>query len=234
MKKSITKKRGKREVKAEDTRRALFAAAATVVGKYGYEGASVTRITSLAGVANGTFYNYFKTRQDLFDQLLPTVGDQLLDHIRSRLDPASAGIERERQRIVAYFEFFEKNRGFLRILNEAEIYAPRAYRQHIRKFATRYVRALKRQLENGELHPFREAELEPIVYILMGARTYLTMLWQSAHASLRKDVGKSYIETYLKLVEGGLFKASAAREVESRSSAARISSSDDAGESAHF
>lgn len=203
--KSGVKRRGTRKAKADETRRALFSAAATIVGKYGYEGASVTRITELAGVANGTFYNYFETRQQMFDQLLPTVGDRILDYVRSRLDRGSSGVDRERQRIVAYFEFFQQNRGFLRILNEAEVYAPRAFKQHVKRFAARYVMALKRQLENGEMELFREDELEAIVYILMGARSYLTMLWHSVPPSSRKDAGESFISTYVKLVERGLF-----------------------------
>ena len=58
--------------KSEETRKALFDAAAKIVGKHGYEGASIARITSRAKVAQGTFYNYFTTRQDLLDQLLPS------------------------------------------------------------------------------------------------------------------------------------------------------------------
>jgi len=207
--KSVEKKRGTREAKADETRRALFSAAATVVGKFGYEGASVAKITELAGVANGTFYNYFTTRQELFDQLLPAVGDSIVDYIRSRLDRASSGVERERQRLVAYFEFIQQNRGFLRILNEAEVYAPRAFRQHIKRFAVRYVKALTRQLQNGEMESFREDELETIVYMLMGARTYLTMLWRSAPTSSRKSAGESFISTYVKLIERGLFVSGA-------------------------
>lgn len=201
----VVKKRGTREVKADETRRALYSAAATVVGKLGYEGASVAKITELAGVANGTFYNYFTTRQELFDQLLPTVGDRIVDYIRSRLDRGASGVELERQRIVAYFEFVQQNRGFLRILNEAEVYAPRAFKQHMKKFAMRYVKALTRQLQNGEMERFREDELEPIVYMLMGARTYLTMLWRSTPASSRKVATEAFISTYVRLVERGLF-----------------------------
>lgn len=199
------KKPGIRKVKADETRRALFSAAATVVGKYGYEGASVAKITELAGVANGTFYNYFKTRQELFDQLLPAVGDTIIDYMRSRLDRGASGIERERQRIVAYFEFVQQNRGFLRIKDEAEVYAPRAFKQHIKKFAGRYVKSLTRQLQNGEMKSIREDELEAIAYMLLGAATYLTMLWRFAPPSSRKDACESFVSTYVKLVERGLF-----------------------------
>ncbi len=200
------KKPGKRAIKADQVRRALFAAAATVVGKYGYEGASVAAITKLAGVANGTFYNYFETRQKLFDLLLPHVGEQLLEYIRSRVQ-GEAGVELERQRIVAYFEFFRRNPGFLRILNEAEVFAPKAFKQHVNGFAKRYERALARQLERGEIGPYEEREIEALVYILMGARSYLTMLGRAKARSSGGAFDQAVIDTYMKLVTNGLFNA---------------------------
>jgi AcrR family transcriptional regulator len=203
--KFVVRKRITREEKADETRRALFSAAAVIVGKYGYEGASIAKITALAGVANGTFYNYFETRQELFDQLLPAVGERLLDHIRSRVDRRSSGVERERQRMIASFEFFQHNRGFLRVLNEAEVYAPRAFQQHVKKFAADYVLSLKTQLENGELQPLREDELKTIVYILMGARSYLMMLARDVPASSSEVAVESFISTYVKLLERGFF-----------------------------
>lgn len=202
--KTGSKKVGKRALKADQLRRALFAAAATVVGKCGYEGASVAAITKLAGVANGTFYNYFETRQKLFDLLLPYVGEQLLAYIRSRVSEET-GVELERQRIVAYFEFFRSNSGFLRILNEAEVFAPKAFKQHISSFGRLYERSLMRQLARGELGPYEETEIEAIVYILMGARTYLTMLGRAKARGARADYDKVLIGAYMKLVSSGLF-----------------------------
>lgn len=192
--------------KADDTRRALFRAAATVVGKYGYADASVVRITSEAGVANGTFYNYFKTRQHLFDQLLPARGEEILNFIQQQIGESSAGIERERQRITAYFEFCVRNPGFLRILNEAEVFAPRAFKNHIDRFASGYTRALKRSLKRGEIRGYDERELEVIVHILMGARVYLTAL--SDRRRSRRAVPPDLIAAYLKVLQKPLFASS--------------------------
>ena len=205
----VIKPRGKRALKTDQVRRALFAAAATVVGKCGYEGASVAEITKLAGVASGTFYNYFETRQKLFDLLLPHVGEQILEYIRSRVH-GETGVELERQRIVAYFEFFRRNPGFLRILNEAEVFAPRAFKQHVDGFARAYERSLKRQMACGELGPYDEREIEAIVFILMGARSYLTMLGRAKPRAARGEFDKAVIETYMKLVTNGLFGAASA------------------------
>ena len=49
-----------------------------MVGRLGYAEASVARITELADVAQGTFYNHFESRQELLDQLLPAIGRQMV------------------------------------------------------------------------------------------------------------------------------------------------------------
>src|SRR5271169_1219255 len=81
----------------DEVKRRLFDAAAKVVGRLGYAEASVARITELAEVAQGTFYNHFENRQELLDQLLPTIGLQMIDFIAERTNAArSARQEIER------------------------------------------------------------------------------------------------------------------------------------------
>lgn len=190
-----------RAEKADQIRRSLLAAAATVVGREGYEDASISKITALAGVASGTFYNYFESRQDLFNKLLPAIGDTLIDFIRDRVSRTSSGPHRERQRLLAYFEFFEENPGFLRLLNEAEVFAPLAYSEHVQRFAIRYGRALQKERDEGQLKPFNDDELKAVVFMLMGCRSYMTLLLKKS-----KQHDSAYlVDAYMKLIVPGLF-----------------------------
>ncbi len=109
-----------RAEKAEATRARLFDAAINIVGKHGYAGTSVARITERAKVAQGTFYNYFESRQDLLDQLLPAISNQLHAHIRKRVLEADTPVERERARIVAFCEFLEESALLVKILSEGQ------------------------------------------------------------------------------------------------------------------
>ena len=87
----------------DEVKRRLFDAAAKIVGRLGYAEASVARITELAEVAQGTFYNHFKNRQELLDQLLPTIGLQMIDFIAERTNAAARGAEKETERFRAFF-----------------------------------------------------------------------------------------------------------------------------------
>ena len=59
-----------REQKREDRREALKAAAAEVFAADGYHAAKVSQIVERVGVAQGTFYLYYESKQQIFGELL--------------------------------------------------------------------------------------------------------------------------------------------------------------------
>lgn len=56
---------GKRADNARQTRAKLLETADRLIVKNGYEGVSVDSIVKESGIAKGTFYNYFKRKEDL-------------------------------------------------------------------------------------------------------------------------------------------------------------------------
>lgn len=212
------RRRQSRAERSESTLRALYDAAAAVIGEVGYAEASVARITARAGVAQGTFYNYFESRQDLFDRLLPRLGETMLDWIRTQVDPALRGAEREVARMRAYFRFLDEHPEFYRILYEAETLAPVAHARHMEITAAGLVRALGRSLERGEMpEGYARRDLEPIAFILLAARGYLSMRYgagrtQQGGAGLGAEPGGGgpvpdwVVDTYAKLIRHGLLR----------------------------
>src|SRR6478609_4622665 len=155
------------------TKRKIFEAATRVVGEYGYAEASVARITEQAGVAQGTFYNHFINRQELLDQLLPKIGLDMVRFIRDRTGTGHAA-KQEIERFAAFFDFIREVPEFLRILNEAEFFAPAGYQKHLENVASAYVRILQRARDAGAIVDYSDEEFEAIVHMLMGARGYLS------------------------------------------------------------
>jgi len=187
------------------TKQKLFDAATKMVGKYGYAEASVARITEEAGVAQGTFYNHFESRQELLDQLLPKIGIDMVQFIRSRTGTADAA-RQEIERFAAFFDFIREVPEFLRILNEAEFFAPRGYQQHLDNISTAYVRILRRARLAGAILNYSDDEFEAIVHMLMGARGYLSRRYSYAHGRVTA-VPDHVISAYRKLMTRGLFSA---------------------------
>jgi len=57
---------GLREEKKKETRNALIAKAGTLFAAKGYQHVTTSEIARAAGIAEGTLFNYFKTKGDLF------------------------------------------------------------------------------------------------------------------------------------------------------------------------
>jgi AcrR family transcriptional regulator len=187
------------------TKQKIFEAATKVVGKYGYAEASVARITEQAGVAQGTFYNHFVNRQELLDQLLPKIGIDMVRFIRDRTSTGHAA-RQEIERFAAFFDFIREVPEFLRILNEAEFFAPAGYAKHLDNVASAYVRILQRAREAGSIVDYSDDEFEAVVHMLMGARGYLSLRYSYAEDGGVVDVPDHVRTAYEKLITRGLVK----------------------------
>ncbi|UFX47660.1 TetR/AcrR family transcriptional regulator [Bradyrhizobium sp. 41S5] len=188
------------------TKQKIFDAATKVVGKYGYAEASVARITEAAGVAQGTFYNHFENRQELLDQLLPKIGLDMVRFIHARTGTANEAWQ-EVERFSAFFDFIREVPEFLRILNEAEFFAPIGYQKHFDNISSAYVRILQRARAAGATNTFSDEEFEAIVQVLMGARGYLSRRYSYSEQGVTA-VPDYVITAYQKLVTRGLFSTS--------------------------
>jgi AcrR family transcriptional regulator len=187
------------------TRRRLFSSAIKVVGKYGYAGASVARITEEAGVAQGTFYLHFENRQTLLDQLLPVVGDAVSQAVRERHDDTHSEHEREVERCRAFFDVLKEVPEYFRIQNEAELFAPEGYARHMDGIVAAYVKALRRGLDSSDPDDYTDDELEVIAHIILGARACMG----KRYAGIEGDapVPEHVFSAYAKLMRRGLTSA---------------------------
>ncbi|RQW36743.1 TetR/AcrR family transcriptional regulator [Novosphingobium sp. LASN5T] len=197
------RRRLSREELTPEAKERIFAAAAQVVGVYGYMNASMKRITQAARIAEGTFYLYFSSRQALFDELLPHVGAQMLRFVGDRVRGTENLYEMEERGFRAFFAFLKKEPGFFRILNEAESAAPDAHRAHFRMLGDNYLRALRRGVTRGEIRNFDDEELEAVAYMLMAARNYLHLRYVRDNPTAN-DIPEKVVQAYMKIVRDGL------------------------------
>lgn len=204
---NMTKKvRLTRAEKTAETRRALIAVTAELIGKVGYAETSVARIAEAANVAQGTIYNYFETRQDLFDIVLPTYAAEMISYIRDEVQPDLVGIDREVARMRAFLGFVRLNPWIVRLVNESQTLAPRAFRAYMQMVTDGYVRTLKRSVQRGEIVGYSARELEAVAVSLLAVRSYYAERYV-IQGTPGRQVPEWVLRAYRKLVERALFKA---------------------------
>jgi len=96
---------GKREQTKVANRQAILDAAREVFGELGYETATVRDIIRRTGLAAGTFYNYYRSKEEVFAALADE-GAARFAPILKAIRAQSSDFERFVQRALeAYFEF---------------------------------------------------------------------------------------------------------------------------------
>jgi len=193
-----------RAERAAKTREELMAAAARLVGEVGYRDASIQRITAACGVAAGTFYLYFPSRQALFDELLPHFGLQMLDYVRRRIGQEERFFEAEELGFKAVYEYLSDNPWFWRVLNEAEVEAPAAWARHHEAVHDRYIKFLRRAKARGELKHYSASELATLADLLIAARDYVYRTHLTVAGPSGGSIPKSVVQTYRRFIESGL------------------------------
>ena len=96
---------GKREQTKVQNRQAILDAAREVFGELGYEAATVRDIIRRTGLAAGTFYNYYRSKEEVFAALADDGARRFAPILKSLRGRGTSFEEFVREAIVAYFEF---------------------------------------------------------------------------------------------------------------------------------
>jgi AcrR family transcriptional regulator len=151
------------------TLRKLLDAAAEEFGEKGFHEASVSSITRRAGVALGSFYTYFDSKDALFRALVADMSEKVRTSARSALHEGMGGLEIERAALAAFLRFAAEHKEVYRIIDEAEFVDPASYREHYETIAARIVDRLRSGTASGE---FREGLGELEAWAVMGMNVF--------------------------------------------------------------
>ncbi|MFA5890710.1 MAG: TetR/AcrR family transcriptional regulator [Actinomycetota bacterium] len=156
------------------TRARVLEAAEIVFAERGFDEASIVQITQHAGVAMGTFYLYFPSKQAVFAELVRDLSHRLRVEIARAVDGATTRAEIEREGFRAFFEFTRRHPGLYRIIRSAEFVDREVFEEHYNRLAEGYVHGLQRAIDAGE---FREQNPLALAYMLMGIAEMIGMRW---------------------------------------------------------
>jgi AcrR family transcriptional regulator len=159
------------------TRTRLLDAAERVFAELGYHDASIVKVTEAAGVGQGTFYLYFASKRDVFDELVRDLNRRVRHAMKEASSQGSTRLEAELLGFGAYFRFTAEHPALYRIIRQAEFVSPEMLHYHYEKLAEGYVEGLRESMAKGEV-----GEIDPEVsaWALMAAGELLGMrfiLW---------------------------------------------------------
>jgi AcrR family transcriptional regulator len=156
------------------TRTRLLEAAETVFAELGYHDASIVKITEAAGVGQGTFYLYFASKKEIFDELVLDLNHRVRQAMTEAASEGSTRAEREVLGFTAFFRFTAEHPALYRIIRQAEFVSPEMLHRHYERLTDGYVAGLRQAMEQGEI---ASGDPEVLAWALMGIGELVGMRW---------------------------------------------------------
>ena len=159
-------------VRPEERRQQLLDSAREVFSEKGYHRSSVADIIARAGVARGTFYLYFKSKRDVFEELL----DLLLTLIEGRIrlvdvDSGPAQVLSElRDNLDGVLEVMVGNHALTRILLHEAVGLDQGFDDKLHHFYGQVHALIAESLELGQrMHLIRPLDTQLAARFLLGS-----------------------------------------------------------------
>ncbi|KZM55504.1 MULTISPECIES: TetR/AcrR family transcriptional regulator [Aeribacillus] len=186
--------------KGMETREKLLRAAEKVFGKKGYYETSIVNITQEAGVGQGTFYNYFQSKKEVFDALIQMYSRELRFKIKEEMKDAENHENAQRKGFQAFFRWVKDYPELYSIVQQAVVVDKDLYRWYYDKLASGFLKSLSLGVEDGE---FKDINLETVAYCLMSIGQFLGMRWVFWEG---QDVPEEVFDAAMTLIFNGIKK----------------------------
>jgi AcrR family transcriptional regulator len=156
------------------TRRRLLEAAEMVFAELGYHDASIVKLTEAAGVGQGTFYLYFASKKEIFDELVLDLNHRVRQAMTEAASRGASRAERELLGFTAFFHFTAEHPALYRIIRQAEFVSPEMLHRHYERLTDGYVAGLRQAMAEGEI---ADGDPEVLAWALMGIGELVGMRW---------------------------------------------------------
>lgn len=197
----MTAKDKSRTIKGERTRQKLLSAAELEFGGKGFHATSVSSITARARIAQGTFYFYFRGKEELFTTLVREIGTSLRKRMGEAVTGQSGRMAAERSGLRAFLRFAAEHPGLYRIVQESQFVDESVYREYYQRVAHGYAQGLAAAADKGALRP---GDAEVRAWAIMGIGHFLGLrfcLWQGG------EPGEQVIDKVMDFIAHGMAPA---------------------------
>ena len=175
----------------------LLEAAVQAFSQRGFHRASVAEICRLCRVANGTFYQYFASKEEIFLAVVADASQAVTARLRRALSPTSCPEERVLEAMRTYWDFVAEHAALHQVLREAEFVRLDVLRAFYRHLAKLYGDALADSEARAKYSGF---DREAIAYALLGVQEFIALrylLWS-------QDFSDGVVQTVREFLAHGL------------------------------
>jgi TetR/AcrR family fatty acid metabolism transcriptional regulator len=173
------KKPAERAARSGDKRQRILDAAVRVFAKKGFYATRVSEVAKAAGVADGTIYLYFKSKDELLVSLFEDRVERLLAFLKTELPTTVRASEKLRRIIELQLGLLEGERDLAEVITVILRQSTKLMREYAAPKFTAYLDAIARVVADGQAAGELRSDVSPhlAARAIFGALDGITMTW---------------------------------------------------------
>jgi AcrR family transcriptional regulator len=166
------------------TKRAIFDSAIKVFSNNGYEGATMDEIASNAGVAKGTLYYYFKSKEEIFKYIITEGMNVIREQLEEEAQKFQDSLSKIKVLCRVQLNLVYQNRDFFKVIM-SQIWGQEIRQMELRKSIEEYIsyieQYLKAAVDEGSV---KKGETSFMAYTFFG-----TVCSAAVYELINKNIG---------------------------------------------
>lgn len=192
--KSSTKSNGDGKAKSNGAepgkRERILDAAIKVFAAEGFYNAKVSQIAQAAGVADGTIYLYFKSKDDLLIQLFEDRMEIVNANLRAALSKETSAVERLKHVVRLHLALVESNRDMAEVISVELRQSSKFIREYANPKFADFLRSIAGAVVEGQRAGELRSDIDPHIFArsLFGALDEIAVAWLVRHPGSKASI----------------------------------------------
>lgn len=174
----------------EGKRERILDAAIKVFAAEGFYNAKVSQIAHEAGVADGTIYLYFKSKDDLLINLFEDRMERVNANLREAIDTESTAVARLKRIVKLHLELVEQNRDMAEVISVELRQSSKFIREYSNPKFAEFLRTIAGAVVEGQRTGELRTGIDPYVFAraLFGALDEIALAWLVKHPGSKASI----------------------------------------------
>ena len=181
-----------------DRKKLILEAAAKSFSLYGYKATTMDQVAKLANVGKGTIYTFFKTKEELFDDIINSLITDIRFEVEGVLDDSASILANVNNVLARIHVFRESHQLTIKLIQEERDMGTQTVveaMQRVEQSIIQYMKAIiQKAIDKGEI---KACDPEVTAFVMLKMYFSLVIDWQRNHPPLKKEEIPKLFELYL-------------------------------------
>ncbi|AIQ56810.1 TetR/AcrR family transcriptional regulator [Paenibacillus borealis] len=180
-------------------RKALILQAATLsFVQFGYKATTMDQVSRIANVGKGTIYTFFKTKEELFEEILDKASQELMSVMNRVAAEQATFVHKLLNLLDSILEFRSDHELFVKLAQEVRDIGTAQALEGVKRMEAYALDFLRQQIEeaigSGEVKP---CDSSVAAFMILRMYLALTTEWNKSHEPLDKNRIKEHMILFI-------------------------------------